>query len=276
MNNQSGIMACYFRSWRDTATGAKENQVTRRDTASGAEENQVTMRDLPGEVDIAFVFPDGTEPDVYWQKLESEIIPALHEKQIKVVRTVAINELTKTDATAEKIFERFFSSTRGLDGLDIDIEDTLTDAERKQAEDISGRLRELLGQDRLFIYDTNENGDVELLRSLEPKLDYVLFQAYGQTPTRVQGHFDRMFKDFLAPSKFLPGFSFYEERGPHWDDVLKPFESSTAHAYAMWNPSQGTKGGIFSYAVDRDGVEQGDDALQPTTFEWTKRLKNLL
>ena len=262
MNNQSGIMACYFRSWRDTATGA--------------EENQVTMRDLPDEVDIAFVFPDGTEPDVYWQKLESEIIPALHDKQIKVVRTVAINELIKTGATAEKIFDRFFSSTRGLDGLDIDIEDTLTDAERKQAEDISGRLRELLGQDRLFIYDTNENGDVELLRSLQPKLDYVLFQAYGQTPTRVQGHFDRMFKDFLAPSKFLPGFSFYEERGPHWGDVLKPFESSTAHDYATWNPSQGTKGGIFSYAVDRDGVEQGDDALQPTTFEWTRRLKNLL
>ncbi|MNP16192.1 Endo-beta-N-acetylglucosaminidase F2 precursor [compost metagenome] len=189
---------------------------------------------------------------------------------------MAIDELIKPGATAKDIFQRFFSSTKGLDGLDIDIEHTLTDTQRKQAEGISLELKALLGQGRLFIYDTNENGDVSLLRSLEQQLDYVLFQAYGQTPSRVQGHYDRMFKDFLAPSKFLLGFSFYEERGPHWGDVHEPFENSTAHAYASWNPSQGTKGGIFSYAVDRDGVKEGDDALQPTTFEWTKKLKKLL
>lgn len=262
MNDQQGIMACYFRSWRDIATGNPDNKVS--------------MRELPDEVDIVFVFPEGDEPAEYWNKLESEIIPALHQKQIKVVRTVAINELIKPDATATDIFQRFFSSTKGLDGLDIDIEHTLSESERKQAERISLELKALLGQGRLFIYDTNERGDVSLLRSLEQQLDYVLFQAYGQSPSRVQGHFDRMFKDFLAPSKFLVGFSFYEERGAKWGDVRDPFETSTAHAYASWHPSQGTKGGIFSYAVDRDGVKEGDDALQPTTFEWTRKLKKLL
>lgn len=262
MNPQAGIMACYFRSWRDIATGDLGNKVS--------------MRELPDEVDIAFVFPDGNEPAEYWKALESDIIPALHKKQIKVVRTVAIDELIKPGATANDIFQRFFSSTKGLDGLDIDIEHTLTDSQRKQAEGISLELKRLLGQGRLFIYDTNENGDVSLLRSLESQLDFVLFQAYGQSPGSVQGHYDRMFKDFLVPSKFLVGFSFYEERSRGWGDVLQPIESSTAYAYASWNPSQGTKGGIFSYAVDRDGVKEGDDTLQPTTFEWTKALKKLL
>ena len=262
MKNQQSIMACYFRSWRDIATGDPENKVS--------------MRELPAEVDIAFVFPDGNEPATYWETLESDIIPALHQKNIKVVRTVAIDELIKLGATADAIFQRFFSSTNGLDGLDIDIEHTLTETQRNQAEAISRELKQLLGPDRLFIYDTSERGDVSLLRSLEPQLDYVLFQAYGQNPGSVQRHFDRMFNGFLAPSKFLVGFSFYEERGFRWGDVKVPFESSTAHAYATWNPSQGRKGGIFSYAVDRDGVLEGDDTLQTTDFEWTKQLKGLL
>lgn len=261
MKNPQGIMACYFRSWRDTATGNPDNKVC--------------MRDLPDEVDIALVFPDGNEPADYWNKLESDIIPALHLKQIKVVRTVAIDELIKPGATANDIFQRFFSSTQGLDGLDIDIEHTLDTDDREQAQRISRELRALLGPSNLLIYDANEMGDVSLLRSLEGELDYVLFQAYGQTPSRVQEHFDRMFKDFLDPSKFLVGFSFYEERGAQWGDVREPFESSTAYAYAIWNPSQGSKGGIFSYAVDRDGLQEGDDALQPTTFEWTRKLKKL-
>ncbi|MFK3774883.1 hypothetical protein [Pseudomonas sp. NPDC089406] len=262
MSNAPGIMACYFRCWRDIATGDPGNTAR--------------MGELPDEVDIAFVFPDGNEPARYWEALQSDIIPALHRKQIKVVRTVAIDELIRPGATAAAIYQRFFASTPGLDGLDIDIEHTLSASEREQAEGISRELRQLLGQDRLFIYDTNELGDVQLLRALEPLLDYVLFQAYGQNPSRVQGHFDRMFQSFLAPSKFLVGFSFYEERGARWGDVRTPFESSTAHAYATWTPSQGPKAGIFSYAVDRDGVAEGDDTLQPTDFTWTKRLKSVM
>ncbi|KAM3547873.1 hypothetical protein ARSEF4850_009752 [Beauveria asiatica] len=43
-------------------------------------------------------------------------------------------------------------------------------------------------------------------------------------------------------------------------------------AYAKWQPSGATKGGIFSYAIDRDGVPIGDDKLQPTDFTWTRKL----
>ncbi|MCX8648605.1 hypothetical protein J3U01_09340 [Bifidobacterium sp. B4107] len=52
--------------------------------------------------------------------------------------------------------------------------------------------------------------------------------------------------------------------------------TSRAMQYALWEPDDGAdgrqKGGVFEYAVDRDGVRRGDDKLQPTTFEWTKAL----
>lgn len=262
MKDQENIMACYFRCWRDIATGDVENKVS--------------MAALPPEVDIVFVFPDGNEPVQYWDTLRDELIPALHAKQIKVVRTVAIDELIKPGASAQALLDRFYYSTPGLDGLDIDIEHTLSTTEREQAEQISRDLRRELGNEKLFVYDANENGDIALMRALEPLLDYILFQAYGQNPTSVQAHFDRMFEGIFSPTKFLVGFSFYEERGAKWGDVTQPLETSTAHQYAIWNPTQGSKAGIFSYAVDRDGVKEGDDALYPTTFEWTKALKGAM
>lgn len=154
MSDRQDIMGCYFRSWRDIATGDPDNKVS--------------MRDLPAEVDIAFVFPDGNEPPRYWEALHSQIIPALHARKTKIVRTIAIDELIKPGASANDIFTRFFTSTPGLDGLDIDIEHTLNEAQRKQAEAVSRELRTLLGQERLFVFDTTENGDVALIRALAP------------------------------------------------------------------------------------------------------------
>lgn len=253
------VMGCYYRTWRDTATGAPENKTS--------------MKELPAEVDIAFIFPDGNEPETFWRKLETDLIPAMHQKGIKVLRTVAIDELIKEGATAEAIWERFFTSTPGLDGLDIDIEHRLNNEERRRALDISLKLRALLGDDKFLVYDLNINGDIDLIESLEPHLDYVLLQAYGQNAQSVQSHFDRLFASFLPIEKFLVGFSFYEERGAKWADTHPSIESSTAYAYATWNPTQGRKGGVFSYAVDRDGVAEGDDAIQPTAYRWTQLLK---
>ena len=39
-------------------------------------------------------------------------------------------------------------------------------------------------------------------------------------------------------------------------------EDSNAYRHAKWQPKEGMKGGIFSYAVDRDGVEEGIDATK--------------
>lgn len=272
MTNESPIMAGYFRSWRDVANGVATN------TAA--------MTDLPEELDIVFVFPNDEETPLFWGELETEIIPALHAKNIKVVRTVAIEELINPDfpptaegykALANHILDKFYHSAVGLDGLDVDIERTLGSADREKAKAVSVILRERLNKPgELFIYDANVEGDVELLRFLAPHLDYFLFQAYGQNPDRVQGSFDHMFAGCLPPSKFLVGFSFYEERGPMWGDTRAPIENSTAFAYAQWNPTQGKKAGMFSYAIDRDGVAEGDNMLQPTDYSWTVQLKKAM
>lgn len=271
MNDRQPLMACYFRSWRDTANGTHDNHVS--------------MAQLPEEVDIAFVFPNGEEAPSFWEKLRDELIPTLHGKGIKVVRTVFIDELINPafpdtaagyDALAAHVIERFVS-VPGLDGLDVDLEKHLTAQQRTKAKEVSLRLaRHLKAGGRLFIYDTSEIGDIELIESLGEHLDYVLFQAYGQSPERVQRHFDRLFARFLPPQKFMVGFSFYEERGAAWGDTAAAIEHSTAAQYALWNPAQGGKAGIFSYAVDRDGVAEKDDRLQATDFSWTRRLKQMM
>lgn len=268
--NHQPLMGCYFRSWRDTV--------------NGVEGNCCSMADLPEEVDIAFVFPNGEESPLFWEKLESDLIPALHAKQIKVVRTLFIDELINPDFAdspqgyqdlANHLQQRFLR-VPGLDGLDIDLEKKLTPTQRAKAQAVSLLLAERLKQSgKLFIYDTSELGDMELLSALAPSLDYLLFQAYGQSPERVQAHFDRLFCGFLAPEKFMVGFSFYEERGTRWGDTAADFDGSRARQYAEWVPTQGNKAGIFSYAVDRDGVTEGDDNLQPTDYSWTRRLKQL-
>lgn len=264
------LMGCYFRSWRDTANGVADNHNS--------------MSHLPKEVDIAFVFPNGEETAQFWEKLGTELIPAMHAKGIKVVRTLFIDVLIDPQFTdspeghqrlADHV-QAHYLSIPGLDGLDIDLEKHLSDAERNKAREVSRILgQRLKTEGKLFIYDTSEVGDMALLRALEPELDYVLFQAYGQSTTQVQQHYDRLFADFLPPSKFMLGFSFYEERGARWGDTVS-LEASTARDFALWQPTQGRKAGIFSYAVDRDGVTEGDDALQATDYAWTRQLKHLM
>ncbi|WP_449430087.1 EndoS/ChiA family endoglycosidase [Pseudomonas putida] len=271
MNDRQPLMGCYFRSWRDTANGTRENHAS--------------MVDLPEEVDIAFVFPNGKETPLFWEKLGSELIPAMHAKNIKVVRTLFIDELINPDfpettegydALTVHLIEQFLS-VPGLDGLDVDLEKVLGEAQRTKAKEVSLRLaRHLKSKGQLFIYDTSELGDVQLIESLGPHLDYLLFQAYGQNTGRVQGHFDRLFAGFLPPEKFMVGFSFYEERGAAWGDTAAAIEQSVAAQYAAWNPTQGHKAGVFSYAVDRDGVNEKDDRLQATDYSWTRRLKQLM
>src|SRR5690606_1885333 len=75
------------------------------------------------------------------------------------------------------------------------------------------------------------------------------------------------------PAQYLIGFSFYEEYDLNrWDDTSEPFEDSRAVAYVDWQPEGATKGGVFSYASDRDGVPFLDDTITATDYSWTQRL----
>ncbi|OAA57331.1 chitinase [Cordyceps fumosorosea ARSEF 2679] len=261
------LMAGYFRSWRDTASG------------SG---NKVSMLDLPDCLDIAFVFPEGDEPDSFWTALNSTYAPALRKRGTKVVRSLGIAQLINTqwpntpagwqglaDALMKNVDEY------GLDGLDIDVEQSLSSDQLKQATGVFNALSKKLGPksgtDKILIFDTNGDGSQPLWRNVYPTVSYVLIQSYGRSVSGLQRTYDS-FKAYVSSKQYLIGFSFYEENGANWGDTTTPMTSSRAWQYAKWQPSGATKGGIFSYAIDRDGVAIGDDTIQPTDFTWTRKL----
>ncbi|HEX7817033.1 EndoS/ChiA family endoglycosidase [Dyella sp.] len=263
------IMAAYFRSWRDIAS----NPAT----------NKTSMDDLPDCLDIAFVFPEGSEGEAFWPALKNHYVPVLRSRGTKVVRTVGIevfleddyeNSQAGYDFKAAQVLERFMTPY-DLDGLDVDVESALSS---EQVQRVSGVFRSLSksigpksGTGKLFIYDTNQAGSHPLFTSVNDLIDYVLVQSYGRSVSGLQATFDS-YKPFISPGQYLIGFSFYEERGPRWGDVSTPLEGSRAYQYANWQPTGSIKGGIFSYAVDRDGVTEGTDAIVTTDYGVTRQL----
>ncbi|ATY63573.1 chitinase [Cordyceps militaris] len=261
------IMAGYFRSWRDTASGTG---------------NKVSMLDLPDCLDIAFVFPEGDETASFWTALKDTYVPALHGRGIKVVRSVGIAQLINTawdntPAGWQGLADALMKTVDdyGLDGLDIDVEQSLNANQLKQATGVFNALAKKLGPKsgtgKLLIFDTNMDGTQPLWRNVYPTISYVLIQSYGRSISGLQTTYNS-FKSYISSKQYLIGFSFYEENGANWGDTTTPMTSSRAWQYAKWQPSGATKGGIFSYAIDRDGVAIGDNTLKTTDFAWTRQL----
>lgn len=268
------IMAAYFRTWRDYATDPAVNQTS--------------MKELPDSLDIAFVFPDYTpEGNAFWDSLATSYVPHLHERGTKVVMTSDVGALLDTSfpntpegyqALAEKILAEMVTRY-DLDGVDFDVERSLNTEELQRAIGVLTALSQYLGPqsgtDKLLIYDTNQSGTTALFTAVHPLIDYVLVQSYGRTVSSLQSTFNT-YADKVRPNQYLIGFSFYEENGAYWRDVSTPLEQSRAYSYATWNPTQGTKGGIFSYAVDRDGVADGQNNIVPTTYPVTRALISVM
>lgn len=264
-------MVAYFRIWRDKAY-----------TKDGAP-NQTTMADLPPEVDIAIAFGTFDDPN-FAAALRDVYVPKLHKQGTKVISSVFIDTLIDPafsndpagyERLAEKIYQEWVVAF-GLDGIDIDVERGLNTSQLKQATGVFAALRKKLGPNKLLVFDTNLDGNQPLFKNVAPLIDYMLLQAYGRSVSGLQGTWNT-FRGKIKPAQFLVGFSFYEERDLNrWGDTKKPFETSRAYQYAMWQPLGSIKGGSFSYAVDRDGVADGDDVLRPTTYSWTKNLKKAM
>ncbi|HEQ9220358.1 endo-beta-N-acetylglucosaminidase EndoS [Streptococcus pyogenes] len=136
---------------------------------------------------------------------------------------------------------------------------------------------------RLFIMDSTYMADKNpLIERGAPYINLLLVQIYGSqgekgvfqndtklvtdTPEeRWQGY-----SKYIRPEQYMIGFSFYEERagsGNLWYDINSRKDDDKANGintditgtraerYARWQPKTGgVKGGIFSYAIDRDGV----------------------
>jgi hypothetical protein len=271
---RTGLQMAYFRTWHDrVADPTKPN----------------CFGDIPEEVDVAFVFPDFTPPEnPFWATLREEYVPALHERDTLVVRTTDIGALLDPAfpdtpgghrALAEKLVGDLVHE-HGLDGLDIDMENRLEPAQAERAAAVFHELSHLVGKESgtptLLIYDTNLGGDQQVFRDTAELYDYVLLQAYGRDPGTLQPTWDT-FAPLIPSERYLIGFSFYEEFDLNrWDDTSEPFEDSRAVAYADWQPDGATKGGVFSYAIDRDGAPFLDDEITATDYPWTRKLSERL
>lgn len=271
---RTGLQMAYFRTWHDRiADPAKPN----------------CFGDIPQEVDVAFVFPDFTPPEnPFWTVLREEYVPSLHEQGTAVVRTTDIGSLLDPAfpdtpsghrALAEKLVGELVHA-HGLDGLDIDMENRLEPAAADRAAAVFHELSRLIGKESgtesLLIYDTNLGGDQPVFQHTAELYDYVLVQAYGRALETLQPTWDT-FAPLIPAERYLIGFSFYEEFDLNrWDDTSEPFEDSRARAYAQWQPEGANKAGVFSYAIDRDGVAFLDDEITATDYSWTRRLSQEL
>jgi len=259
------LMFAYYRTWRDIATDPTQNQTS--------------MKDLPDSLDLVFVFPDFTpEGSPYWDSLRTSYVPYLRERGTKVIMTAGINALLNKEYAnnedgykqlAKKLYEDNVAKFN-LDGFDIDFEQSLSKEEQERAIGVTKALSQYMGPKsktgKLLIYDTNRDGTNTLFEPISEYLDYILVQSYGRSSSdqSLQNTFNT-YASFLHPSKYLIGFY-------SWNDTNPILENSRAYAYAKWQPTQGKKGGIFSYAVDRDGIPDGENRILKPTYEVTKQL----
>ena len=241
----------YYRTWRDNAT------------ASG---NATDMRQLPEKLGMVMIFPDYTPPEnAYWNTLKTNYVPFLHGRGTQVVITIgdlsgATSSTGRQDSASyaawAKTIKDKWVTEYNLDGIDVDVESNPSGTEltKKVAavKALSKYFGPRSGTGKKFIYDTNQN-PTSFFKQINKLIDYVFLQAYGRSTSNLTSTYN-LYAPYITPSKFVPGFSFYEENGSNWGDVQYPDPNlqSRCYQYARWNPAQGTKGGIFSYAIDRD------------------------
>ena len=200
-------------------------------------------------------------------------VGSLHAKGTKVIVTGNLNLVagaTHDSAgyakTAKYIMDSIVNRY-GLDGYDIDVESNPTGSTLTDMTGVYKALSKYLGPKsgtgKLLTFDTNQSGSNGLFRNVYSLVSYVWLQAYGRGSGTLQSTWNT-FSPYISSSQFVPGFSFYEENGypgNYWDDVHYPINglgTGTAYDYARWEPTTPKKGGVFGYAIDRDGPLTSD------------------
>lgn len=211
-----------------------------------------------------------------------------------------------------------YVTDHNLDGLDIDFEyhdiSRMKLANVIQAKAVIEEISKIIGpknpnrpSNMLFILDTNKEADDPdgIFMATKDCYDYVIRQNY-QRDTFWYGY--DSYEGVLPKEKYLTGFSFYEEHDPNqWNNVpstdliadrdtnetfltnpddllyMEDFYNSEAYKQAYYAATEGY-GGIFSYAVERDGVAHGNDKKffrnkeggKPSQYLITKALKHYM
>lgn len=203
---------------------------------------------------------------------------------------------------AQQIYD-IYVAQHGVNGLDIDYEkhhtlsadgrELLSDKDIADATGIIKELKKILdANNKLFILDTTmkatqlDRYNYERVNKLFPKIsdcfDFVLMQAYGQKEADFN-EFWETYKPYIKPEQYLIGFSWYEENAPkgnQWFDVPKQGEnfldSRAVKEHVKWQPNNGVKAGVFSYAIERDGVAHGDNNIVKSDFSNSVKVRELM
>lgn len=276
----------YYRAWRDkTMQGVN---------TSLPDKNTVAMTDLPTGIDIVNVFsfvPKGQEAQAkpFFDTLKSTYAPALHARGIKLVRAVGYGTLVNIpdefggdnptaaqfDGYAKQLLQDL-SGQWGLDGLDIDMEEKPSADEVKLSDGVIKALAKYIGPqsgnlNTLFIYDTN-GSNMDPFENVKDAFNYLGYQQYGATSGRTQRAVTDYAKVGFDQGKFLAGLTFPEEQDNNrWYDTDPVYTNSHIYDIAKY-VRENKLGGMFMYAVDRDGrsYETDSNRIVPTTFAWTK------
>lgn len=283
----------YYRAWRDVTMHGVNTTLP--------DKNWITMDDVPYGVDVVNVFsyvPPGQEAKAkpFYDKLKAEYAPRLHERGIRLVRGVDYNrvmvdgfrafmtskgssaeEATDADYTAyaDKIIEEYVTSV-GLDGLDIDMETYPSAADVAISDRVIVALSKKLGpgsdrpNETRLIYDTN-NTNLRPVENVAHLFNYIAYQQYGRGTTTTKT-VDSSFKEMKNNPGVLPGLTFPEELDHNrWYDTASDYEKSHFAAVARY-VRDNDMGGMFVYALDRDGRNYGADidTIKPSTMIWTK------
>ena len=275
-NSDHELSVGYYRTWRDSAT------------ANG---NLPTMKWLPDSLDVVMVFPYDTPPDnPYWSTLKNKYVPYLHKRGTKVIITLGnLSSATSSGGQnnysvwAKSIYDKWVGEYN-LDGIDIDIESNPSGATLTKFVAASKALSKYFGPKsgtgKTFVYDTNQN-PTSFFTQTASCYNYVFLQAYGRSTsnlTLVSG----LYAPYISMKQFLPGFSFYEENGypgNYWNDIRYPQNGTgRGYDYARWQPAGSKKGGLFSYAIDRDAPlsSSTDNTLLAPNFKVTKDLIKIM
>lgn len=282
-NNNKHFMV-YYRAWRDkTMQGVN---------TSLPDENWITMSDIPYGIDIVNVFsyvPKGQEAQAqpFYDALKNKYAPELHARGARLVRGIDYGELLKIkyagdfpteeefDAYAKQMIAEFVDSI-GIDGLDIDMETKPTEDEIKISDGVIKALSKYLGPksgtNRPFLYDTNAS-NLAPFKNVSDSFDFLAYQQYGSDNVRT----DKAVSDYsgvLPASRFVPGLTFPEEQDPsnRWYDATEPYLNSNFYKVANY-ADQNNLGGMFVYALDRDGrtYDASDwTHIKPSNLIWTK------
>lgn len=202
-----------------------------------------------------------------------------------------------------------------LDGLDVDIErDSIPKVNGKESNEniqrsiaVFEEIGKLIGpkgadKSRLFIMDSTYMADKNpLIERGAQYIDLLLVQVYGtqsekgdwdpvaRKPEKTMEERWESYSKYIRPEQYMVGFSFYEENagsGNLWYDINErkddhnslnsEIAGTRAERYAKWQPKTGgVKGGIFSYAIDRDGVAHQPKKVSDDEKRTNKAIKDI-